>query len=185
MLEALEHAGLELLAGPQASGEWIVLHTRSRQEKALARDVRAMGTACWLPLIETVRYYGRHKVRVNLPLFPGYLFIKGTLEQAYAADRTRRVAQVLRVPDQERFGRELMMIHRVLHAGGELEPHPFLSVGTWAEVTAGPFRGTVGLVNEALKNGRLILQIQALGQASSLEIEAGLLRPLEMEPDPA
>jgi hypothetical protein len=78
-----------------ATGPWHVLHTRSRQEKALAEDLTGMGIACFLPLVRQIRFHGGRKAVVELPLFPSYLFLRGAAEDAYRAGRTRRVAQIL------------------------------------------------------------------------------------------
>jgi transcription antitermination factor NusG len=171
--------GLDERDGSDPAALWFVLHTLSRQEQALVRDLAAMGTDCYLPMVRTVRYYGRRKQRVELPLFPGYVFMRGELEQAYEADRTRRVAQIIRVADQDRLVRELRQIESVLGAGGELKPRRDLQRGMWVEVTAGPFKGVIGLIDAHGRGDRLVLRVQTLGQASELEIDAGLLSPLE------
>lgn len=171
--------GMEGLDGTAPAGRWFVLHTLSRQEQALARDLTAMGADYYLPMVRTVRYYGRRKQRVELPLFPGYVFMRGALEQAYEADRTRRVAQIIRVADQDRLIEELKQIEGVLGAGGELKPRRYLQRGMWVEVTAGPFKGVIGMVDAHGRGDRLVLRVQTLGQASELEIDAGLLAPLE------
>src|SRR4051794_8853151 len=92
-LEALE-------LGPAFSrevGDWIVLHTKSRQEKALAQDLTARGVNCYLPLVNSVRFHGRRRSVIEEPLFPGYLFLRGRIDDAFVADRTRRVANILKV----------------------------------------------------------------------------------------
>jgi transcriptional antiterminator NusG len=156
---------------------WYVLHTRSRQEKALADDLQGMGVSYFLPLVSSVRYYGRRKATVETPLFPGYVFLRGTLEEVYEADRTRRVANIIKVADQKVIARELSGIRDVLGEDGKLDPHPYLQRGVWVEVRSGPFKGVVGVVEDRKVN-RLILQIQVLGQASSLEIDGALLEPI-------
>ena len=70
---------------PADVGDWHVLHTKSRQEKVVAAELGAMGIAYYLPLVRQVRYYGRRKAKVAMPLFPGYLFLRGSLEQVYGA----------------------------------------------------------------------------------------------------
>src|ERR1051325_3389414 len=93
---------------------WHVLHTLARQEKALAKDLTARGIEHYLPLQNSVRYYGKRKLASELPVFPGYLFLRGTLEEAYIADRTKRVARIIEVSDQERLDMELAQIRRAL-----------------------------------------------------------------------
>ena len=163
----------------EGAGRWFVLHTRSRQEKALVRDLEAMGVSCYLPMVDSVRYYGRRKARVSLPLFPNYVFLRGSVEQAYEADRTRRVAGIIQVSNQAALERELRNIDQVLTAAGQLQSHPRLQRGMWVQVKAGPFKGVQGQIEQYARTDRLILQVQTLGQASSLEIDRGLLEPID------
>ncbi len=158
---------------------WYALHTKARQEKALARTLLASGIEHYLPLHDRVRYRGRRKVVVHEPLFASYLFLRGTKESTYTAVATKRVANVIAVADQAQFVHELTQLRRALAAGAELGPYGFLSVGRRARVTAGPFKDIEGLVEAWHKSNRLVLQIQALGRAASLEIDAGLLEPVD------
>ena len=113
------------------------------------------------------------------PLFASYLFLHGAMEATYLAVATKRVANVVKVSDQQRFIRELDQIRRALVHGAELSPYPYLKVGRRARVTAGPFRDIEGMIEEFPKPDRLILQIEALGRATSLEVDAGLLEPVD------
>ncbi len=176
---ALDHRAA-IVSAVDSAGDWFVLHTRSRQEKALCADLLAMGVAHFLPLVETVRYYGRRKVRVELPLFPGYVFLRGTVEQAYDVDRTRKLANIIKVADQGALDAELRNIQLALRNGGELDPHPYLQQGAEVEVTAGPFRGLRGVVARRNQN-RLVLNVAVLGLASVMEIDALLLEPVRLE----
>jgi transcription termination/antitermination protein NusG len=157
------------------AGKWHVLHTRSRQEKALAESLTAMGIAAFLPLVDVTRTYGRRKASVELPLFPGYLFLKGQLEDAYTADRTKRVAHIIPVVDQEKLTWELRNLSLALHARAPLDPYPYLRKGVRVEVRSGPLAGIQGIVESRLKRDRLSLQIDVLGQATSLEIDGAIL----------
>ncbi|MEX0887398.1 MAG: transcription termination/antitermination NusG family protein [Phycisphaeraceae bacterium] len=156
---------------------WFVLHTRSRQEKAVATYLQQRHVEHFLPLMEQVRYYGRRKARVELPVFPGYVFLRGTAEQAYDADRTRRLAQIIRVPDQARLDWELANLRLALEKRVVLEPYPYLKEGVRAEVRVGPMRGLQGVI-EGRHADRLVLQVDMLGQAVSVEVDGSLLDPL-------
>ena len=164
--------------GPEL-GNWHVLRTRSRQEKILARDLAARSMGFFLPLVSGVRYYGGHKASVELPLFPGYLFLRGSIDDACTADRTRRVAQIIPVTDQGRLETELHSLFVALRNNAPLDPYPYLRKGVWVEVRAGPFRGLRGVVESRSRMNLLVLQVQMLGRAVSLEIEAGLLDVIE------
>jgi transcription antitermination factor NusG len=154
---------------------WHVLHTKSRQEKALSDGLTSMGLANFLPLFRQVRFYGKHKVVVNQPLFASYVFMRGTLDDVYRADRTKRVAHIIPVPDQRQLNDELRQIHLALQQDAQLDVFPYLTRGTRVEVRSGPLRGLQGVVEERGKQNRLILQIEMLGRAVSVELDAALL----------
>jgi transcription antitermination factor NusG len=161
-----------------AAGKWFVLRTRSRQEKALTEDLAARKFACYLPLCTVVRYYGKRKAKAVLPLFSGYVFLKGDRDQAFIADRTGRIAQILDVTEQERLERELVAIADALDREGSLTPCEPLTRGTEVEVTSGPFKGIRGQVDVATRDNRLILHVDLIGGAAALEIDRDLLHPV-------
>lgn len=169
--------GHQRIPGPQQPLR--VLQTKPRQEKALARQMSQMGLWSFLPLVQCVRYYGRRKVRVSLPLFSGYLFMRGDMDEAYQADRTGRVVNLLAVPDQEMLEAELWHIWRVLEAGGMPETCRSMVRGTWVEVTSGPFVGVRGIVDEERAPDRLVLRVGLIGGAADLEIERALLSRID------
>jgi transcription antitermination factor NusG len=155
---------------------WIVVRTLARQEKALAKTLGKMGTRFYLPLIPTLRYYGRRRVTVATPLFAGYLFIRGSLEQCYEADRTHRIASVLHVADQVRLNDELKSLWIVLSNSHSLNVYPHLGVGDRVEIRAGPLRGVKGYIEQRPDTvRRLILNVDILGRALSLELDASLV----------
>src|SRR5205807_2675184 len=81
-------------------GEWWVIHTRPRAEKALGRKLLGMERPFFLPLYpKQWRNDGRLHCSF-LPLFSGYLFAVG--DAGFRGDllATKQVANVLPVPDQ-------------------------------------------------------------------------------------
>lgn len=164
---------------PEANaGVWFVLHTKSRQERVVAADLAAMGISHYLPLVRQVRYYGKRKAVVECPLFPSYVFLRGTMDEAYLVDRTKRIAQVIRVAAQQQLDWELRNLHLAIDNGAPLAPYPYLQKGVRVEVRSGPFKGLQGVIEET--NGlRLILQVELLGRAVSLELDGALLDPLD------
>ena len=173
-------AGPTGLAPLQAAvNPWMVLHTRSRQEKAVARFLAAADLPFFLPLIDRVTIIRGRKVVSRVPLFPSYVFLSGELDDGYAAISTKRVCRIIQVRDQERLVHELEQIRAALGGGAELYRCPFAVVGAWCRVVKGPFEGIEGVVSCELGNNRLGLQIRTLGQTAILEIDADLLEPVD------
>ncbi len=156
-------------------GDWFILRTRARQEKVLTQELGARSISCFLPLVRMIRYYGGRRNAVDLPLFPGYVFLRGSRDEAFDADRTRRIAQIIKVCDQHRLDVELKSLHQALRSEAPLNPYPYLKKGVWVEVRAGPFRGIQGLIEDRSRANLLVLQVNILGRAVSLEIDCSLL----------
>lgn len=159
-------------------GQWMVLWTKPRQEKAVARFLGAMKTVFYLPLIERVSFVCGRKLHSLVPLFPGYVFMAGELEQAYDAVASKRVCQILDVPDQEVFVNEIEQVRQALAQGGTLDLYPFAVAGRRCRIVRGPFQGIEGLITERLGPARLVLQVGILGRGAALEIDADLLEPV-------
>lgn len=158
---------------------WFVLHTHSRQEKAIAETLDACGLTYFLPLVRCVRYYGHRRRVSDRPLFPSYVFLWGSVDATYFAVSTKRIARVLSVADQARLTSELTHIRLALEGCAELDPYPFLKSGRRARVTSGPLRGVEGVVQMRISETKLVLNVHTLGQAVATEIDASLLEPID------
>ena len=162
----------------ELAGRWWVAHTRSRFEKAFARDLLGRGIGYFLPLVKRVRVVGGRKRRILLPLFPSYVFFCGDEESREIAMKTNRLCQTIPVTDQDKLLSQCASIEQALAGGAELDPCPGLAVGRRCRVTAGPFRDMEGTVIRKDGRSRIVLEISTLGLGASLEVEADLLEPI-------
>ena len=160
-------------------GRWWVAHTRSRNEKALAHDLMAKNISYFLPMTWKVRRQTHRTIKSLLPLFTGYLFFCGDEPARVELLKTNRVANLLEVKDQEAFLRELVGFEQALRAGAPLVPHKYIETGQWCRVIAGPLLGLEGIVVQTRGDTRLVLQIDMLGQAASVEIDLDMIEPVE------
>lgn len=162
-----------------AEARWYVLHTQPRQEKSLAESLVALGIPHFLPLVRQVKYYEHRRRQTHIPLFSGYLFAWGTKETSYRAVETKRVANIIQVTDQARLAHELLQLQRATLGGVALEPYRYLTVGRRCRVTAGPLFGVEGFIESVPKPDKVVLQIQALGQAVSAMVDPSLVEVLD------
>ena len=150
-------------------------HTKPRQEKAFAHDLRRERIAYFLPLIEKLTIIRGRRFTPFLPLFPGYVFVCGSDEDRYECYARNRVATMIPVADQEELVGELVQIQRALDADAPVDPWPYLKRGRRCRVTAGPFAGIEGIISRRKDVTRLVLAVETLGQAVAMEIDAALL----------
>ena len=163
----------------QLTGQWWVLHTKARNEKALAWDLLNCNISYFLPMVEKVRSTRGRRIKSVMVLFPGYIFLCGREEDRYAAMTTDRIASTIEVIDQDRIIKELNAIQKALDSPKQLDPFPYLQPGRKCVVTAGPLKGVEGSLVRRKNVDRLVLQVHVLGQAVSTEIDAALLEVID------
>ena len=162
---------------------WWVAHLRSRQEKALARHLLPLEIPFYLPLREKrVRRSGRTFLSY-LPLFPGYLFFRGSAEQRQSALRSNLIVKVLDVTEPGLLSRELLQVRKLQEAGADLVPYLELVPGDPVRVTEGPFRGYTGVVLRAPSRVRLLVSVSMLSQTVAVEFERAVVVPVRMTSD--
>lgn len=177
----------ELLLSPSedriAPEQWWVLHTRPRAEKALARRLLERNTPFFLPLYHrTWRNQGR-QFSSHLPLFPGYLFLRGTHDDRRASLETNMVAYVLPVADQARLADDLRRVFRLITTGVALTPEDRLAPGDLVRIARGPLAGLEGKVLRRQNQIKFIVEVVMLGRAVSAELENWMLEPSDEAPE--
>jgi len=157
---------------------WIVAHVRSRQEKVLARHLHQIGIPFYLPQVRRARRQQGRTRTAHLPLFPGYVFLRGDREAREAAWRSNVVAALLEVDDQRRLGDELRQIRELQLAGASLEPYDAIVAGDAVRVTEGAFAGYSGVVVREKGRDRLLVLVSLLRKAVAVEFERERLAAL-------
>jgi transcription antitermination factor NusG len=161
------------------NGQWWVAHTKSRNEKALAHDLIRKGINYFLPMSWKVRHLKGRKMRSLLPLFGGYVFFCGNENQRIELLRTNRVANLIEVKNQKKLLTELVKIDKALRAGAPLLPHTYIKTGQLCRISAGPLANMEGFVVKTKTVTRLVLQIDMLGQAASVEVDTDIIEIID------
>jgi len=162
-----------------AERRWYVLRTRTRQEKVVARELANRDVLHFLPLVKATRYYAGRKALVDLPLFPGYVFLRGCSSDAYSLDRAGRLAQIIEIRDQQQVHAELKNIDYALSREAGLSLFPYLRKGIRVEVRTGPLKGLQGIIEDINRRDRIVLQVETLDQSVSAELDGSLLEVID------
>ena len=163
-----------------AETQWYAAYTCPRHEKRVAERLNQNGTEFFLPLYQTVHRWKDRRMRVEMPLFPGYVFVHIALK-----DRLK----VLQIPSVVRFvgfdGRplplpdtEIESLRRGLLRRLMAEPHPYLRIGRRVRVRSGPLAGAEGILVRKKGLLRVVLSIDAIMRSVAVEVEAADLEPI-------
>jgi len=163
----------------EQSLRWDVAQTRSRHEKCVEIQLGRYAIESFLPLFDSVRQWTDRRVRLQLPLFPGYVFVK------VAWSERLRVLQIPSVVRLVSFGGvpailedgEVERLQRALAEGVRAEPHPFLRTGRRVKISAGPLAGCEGILKRWKDHLRVVISIEMIQRSISLDIDAASLEP--------
>jgi transcription antitermination factor NusG len=170
-----------MLADPTAMIEsqvcnspWYALYTRHQHEKMVDQILTNKGFSTFLPLYATTHTWKDRTKALSLPLFPCYVFLKGGIERRLQILTTPGIyglvssaGQPAAIPDIE-----IEAIRRVVESGTRVEAHPFLKCGNWVRVKCGPLTGIEGILVRKKNISRLVLSVEILGTAASIEVAA-------------
>ena len=158
---------------------WYAAYTSANHEKRVAEQLGVRSVEHFVPLYESVRRWKDRKVRLQLPLFPGYVFVRLALR-----DRLR----VLQVPGLARLvgfnglpcalpDSEIEALKAGLASGVRAEPHRYLTVGRRVRVKTGPLAGMEGVLARKKNGARFVISLDLIMRSVAVDVDA-----LELEP---
>jgi transcriptional antiterminator NusG len=155
--------------------QWYVLHTKSRHEKVVNDGLLKKSIEVYLPLVTVRSKRKDRRVMIRVPLFPGYIFVKtdlhpnSHLEVVKTAGAVRLIGNnqgPVPVPDQTVNSLQIMVAsNHPVTTGNQLKS------GDRVMVVFGPFAGVVGTFVRYGSKGRVIVNIEALGQYAGVEVD--------------
>lgn len=157
---------------PAPPGAWWVCHTRPRCEKKLAALLAAERFEHYLPLVASVRRYGRQTKRFTKPLFPGYVFACVPPERKARIYQQDLVARALPVADEAGFLLQLADVRAMIASGYELVLRPLLVRGRRVRVAGGPLHGLEGFVDDPANPQGVVLSVDVLRQGLLVRVPA-------------
>jgi len=166
--------------GSQAP-RWFALYTASRHEKRVAQHLSQREIEFYLPLYKSERKWSDgSRVTLDLPLFPGYLFI-----HIQRSERSR----VLGVPGALAVvggtgGEPACLPDTTIHAlrsgleARPARPHPLLTAGQRVRIRSGALAGFEGIVVRNKNIFRVVLTVEHIMQSYAVEVAVEDLVPL-------
>jgi transcription antitermination factor NusG len=119
------------------------------------------------------------KKRIDWPLFPGYCFARFNSVERLPILKCNGVVSIISfegepapIPEHEIAG-----IRQLVESDLAYDPCPLIREGMMVEVTHGPLKGVVGRLVRKSDKARLVLSVDLIGQAVSVEVDAADVRP--------
>ena len=156
---------------------WYAAYTCAKHEKGVTQQLERRSVECFLPLYESVRRWKDRRVRLQLPLFPGYVFVRLALRDRPRALQIPGVAKLVGfgghpapVPNED-----IEAIRACLAGRHPVQPHRYLRRGQRVRILSGPLAGLTGIVVRDKKTTRLVVSLELLMRSVAVEIDEFML----------
>ncbi len=163
--------------------EWYAVHTASRHEQKVHDRLIEKSIHTFLPKMEVWSRRKDRRKRIQIPLFPGYLFVKACLDSRIWLRilRTPGVAYILGnngkftpIPENQ-----IASIRMILENDVLIRPYPYLKIGQRVRIVNGPLIGCEGiLVREKPNKEKIVISIDLLKRSVCAEIHEADVKPI-------
>ncbi|HEY1269863.1 MAG TPA: transcription termination/antitermination NusG family protein [Candidatus Binatia bacterium] len=165
------------LGGPK----WHALWTRSHFEQIVHDQLQAKSFEMFLPKINIWSRRGGLRCLTQVPLFPGYLFIRRAVDKRSYNEicKTRGLVRILgerwdrlaSIPEKEIEG-----IKKVLDSRLHAVPHAYVREGQRVRISRGPLKDVEGILLKIKpEKGLFVVSVDLLQRSVAVEIDCTLI----------
>ena len=152
---------------------WYAAYTRANHEKKVAEQLEFRNIEQLLPLHSSIRQWKDRKVRLMRPLFPGYVFVRTSLQKRLQVLQVPGIAglvgfggQPVCMPEED-----IQFLRWCMNYEGGVEPHPYPAVGSRVRVKGGPLAGLKGVVVHLKNRAKLVVSFDLIQRSATVEAE--------------
>ena len=133
----------------------------------------------FLPTIGKWSRWKDRKKKIDWPLFPGYCFARFSLDERLAILKCDGVVTIVGIDGIPSSipAIEIDSIRQLVESELSYDPCPLIKEGDMVEVRHGPLKGVVGRLVRKGAHARLVLSVDLIGQAVSVEVDAADVKP--------
>jgi len=151
-------------------------------EREVAKRLEQKEVGCFLPLMETWSKRRDRRKKIQLPMFPGYVFVHVLLDSYVQLTVVKTPGALsllhnsqgpLSIPPYQ-----VENLRTIVNSIQPLEIHPYLRQGDWVHVVRGPLAGCIGILDRLdPKKGRLIVSVDIIKKSVSVELDLEDVEP--------
>ncbi len=168
---------------------WFAVTVKPQHERAVAEQLLSKSLEAYVPLCRDRRRWSDRSKTIEVPVFPRYVFCR-----FHANDRVR----VLKTPGVVSIvsfdGRpcpvsdeEIHSVKTMVNSGMPISVWPCVHAGQRVRIREGSMSGLEGILVREKSGYRIVVNMEILNRAVSVEVERGLVEPTEsgIKPGPA
>ncbi|HIJ55177.1 MAG TPA: UpxY family transcription antiterminator [Deltaproteobacteria bacterium] len=153
---------------------WYALHTKSRFENVVSDGLLKKSMDAFLPKIMVKSRRRDRKLMIRVPLFPGYIFVKTDLNPVEHIEILKTVGAVRLVGNKDGpisiSDAAIESLRIMIATENPIATGARFKKGDRVMVVYGPFAGVTGIFARYRGKGRVIVNIEALGQYAGVDV---------------
>lgn len=157
-----------------AISQWHVVYTSANHEKRVSQQLQERSVQHFLPLYESVRRWKDRRVKLQLPLFPGYVFVRLSSWERPKVLQVPGIARLVGFNGQPAVlaDEEIEALRTYTMTPLGAEPHPYLRVGRRVRIRRGTLAGMEGILVRRKNTLRVVLSVELIMRSVSVEVDA-------------
>jgi transcription antitermination factor NusG len=162
------------------TGPWYAVMVKGQQERFIHEAFQQKAIESFLPLYWAARRWSDRVKRVQLPLFPGYLFCRFQPFQRLPLLRTPGVKTIVSSGSEMLpvANEDILRIRRLIASNCSLEPWPFLQAGRRVRVHSGPLDGLEGIFAEFRGACGVVVSLELLQRSVMVSLAREQVTPI-------
>ena len=161
---------------------WYALYVKSRHEFFVSSELRRKGVETFLPSVTKLNQWNDRKKQVEMPLFPGYLFVSIASEpqEFHNVVKTRGAVMVISLAPGHPTPvapEEIDSLKILIGSGERIDIYPRLQEGAPVRVTRGVFKGARGILKKKHDQHLFLVSMELLGRSVAVKIYASDVEP--------
>ena len=156
---------------------WYAAYTRPHHERAVSASLQQRGYDVVYPRFRARRKWTDRVKEIELPLFPGYVFVRCDSSRRLPVLQTPGLLHLvsdtagpLAVPDVE-----VENLRQAMETGVSLLPVPYMRVGDHVSIADGPLRGLRGILSEFRNAQWVVVSVELLARSVAVEVSPSWL----------
>ena len=153
---------------------WYVVYTYPKAERKVDRKLREIGVTTFLPLHKVVKQWSDRKKKLEIPLFPNYVFVYTTYQKRFEVFKVSEVVRFVSFEGKPASIEEstINFLKKILKGHVEVFNHDFQE-GEMIKINQGQFAGVEGLIIRKSGKRRLLVRIEVLHACVSIDVGMG------------
>jgi transcription elongation factor/antiterminator RfaH len=179
---AIKKSNIDIMNQNHLTKQWYVLHTRSRFENVVHDGLLKKSFEVFLPKMQVKSRRRDRKLMIRVPVFPGYLFVKTDIAPREHIEIVKTIGAVRLVGTKGGPvpvpGDTIDSLKILVAADAPIKTGNRLARGDQVMVVHGAFAGVVGTFARYRGTGRVIINVDTLGQTAGVEVDEEDVEPV-------